>query len=212
MQSPKPILYYFDLHGRGESIRLLFAHAKVDYEDKRIQFNDWPALKAENKFEFGQIPALKVGDKYLSQQLAILRYLGKKHGYYPTDVDEAYLVDSILDAGMDFYNPYVPYFFAQGDEAKKAEREKFYKNVPGFLKVFEARIKSNPKSQEFMVGDKWTIADFLFLALDLAILSQAQHSEFMNAELGKVPTFKSYLLKRRADMKTYFDSIEQKAV
>jgi hypothetical protein len=39
-------LTYFGVYGRAEPIRILLAHAKVDYEDKRITFEEWGALKA----------------------------------------------------------------------------------------------------------------------------------------------------------------------
>ena len=38
-------LHYFNLRARGELIRLLFAAADVRYEDHRIDFKDWLALK-----------------------------------------------------------------------------------------------------------------------------------------------------------------------
>lgn len=34
----KPTLIYFDAYGRAEQIRILLAHAKVDYTDERVPF------------------------------------------------------------------------------------------------------------------------------------------------------------------------------
>ncbi len=39
-------LTYFNGRGRGEPSRLILAQAGVDYEDVRIEFADWPALKS----------------------------------------------------------------------------------------------------------------------------------------------------------------------
>ena len=39
--SGKPQLLYFDLTGRGEIIRLLYKHAGVEFEDKRISFEEY---------------------------------------------------------------------------------------------------------------------------------------------------------------------------
>ena len=38
-------LTYFNGRGRGEPARLILAQAGVEYEDNRIEFADWPALK-----------------------------------------------------------------------------------------------------------------------------------------------------------------------
>ena len=39
-------LIYFNGRGRGEPARLILAQAGVEYEDKRIEFEDWTALKS----------------------------------------------------------------------------------------------------------------------------------------------------------------------
>ncbi|RUS87374.1 hypothetical protein EGW08_004828 [Elysia chlorotica] len=39
-------LTYFDIRGRGELARLVMVAAKKDYDDVRVQFPDWPKLKA----------------------------------------------------------------------------------------------------------------------------------------------------------------------
>ena len=38
-------LTYFNLRARAEIARLILAHAGEDYEDKRIEFSEWPAIK-----------------------------------------------------------------------------------------------------------------------------------------------------------------------
>ena len=44
-------LTYFNGKGRAEPARLILAQAGVEYEDIRIEFNEWPALKP-SKFRF----------------------------------------------------------------------------------------------------------------------------------------------------------------
>ena len=43
-------LIYFNGRGRGEPARLILAQAGVEYEDERIEFEDWPALKSSKMF------------------------------------------------------------------------------------------------------------------------------------------------------------------
>ena len=40
-----PKLYYFDIYGVGESIRMALYHAKVEFEDVRVASADWPKMK-----------------------------------------------------------------------------------------------------------------------------------------------------------------------
>jgi hypothetical protein len=66
-------LNYFNLRARGELIRLIFAAAGQEFEDHRIEREDWPKLKSTAPF--GQLPFLEVKDGansfVLSQSVAI---------------------------------------------------------------------------------------------------------------------------------------------
>lgn len=57
-----PTLYYFDLFGRGEPIRMALWKAGVKFEDKRVTGQAWADLKASGKLEFGQLPMLEYSD------------------------------------------------------------------------------------------------------------------------------------------------------
>ena len=43
-------LYYFDMYGRAEPIRALLHHAKVEFEDVRLPFDEFKAMKPTLEF------------------------------------------------------------------------------------------------------------------------------------------------------------------
>lgn len=109
MANPKYRLTYFDIRGRAEPIRLLFAYAKLPFEDVRIK-EDWPKLKHGettrklNSISFiilfllfllvgtpwGHLPILEILEgekscKVIAQTPAILRFVAKKAQLYSQD-------------------------------------------------------------------------------------------------------------------------------
>ena len=57
-------LFYFNMYGRAEPIRILAHHAKIpNFEDVRLKFEEWPGLKASGIYEFGQLPVIEVTDE-----------------------------------------------------------------------------------------------------------------------------------------------------
>ena len=99
-------LYYFDIPGKGDCIRLLCAHAGIPLEDVRIPLANreiFDKLKSDGKLPFGQLPALEIkGDTNLiTQSASIMRYIGKVSGAYPTCPVKASLVDGIIDEETD---------------------------------------------------------------------------------------------------------------
>ena len=105
-------LYYFDIAGKGEGIRLAFTYCGVPFEDYR--FADREAvnqMKASGRLMFGQVPALEVsplgkGVTLLNQSAAMLRFIGKlkpEVGLYPTDPLVAAKVDALCDQEADAF-------------------------------------------------------------------------------------------------------------
>ena len=46
MSTPKYKLNYYQLRGRGELVRFIFAQIDVKYEDNRLSFEQWANVKA----------------------------------------------------------------------------------------------------------------------------------------------------------------------
>lgn len=146
---------------------MLLSFAKVEYTEESVSFEDWmtnPDIK--NSVEFGQLPKLELDDgTVLSQSNAILRYLGKVHGYYPEDSELAWQVDSIIDAVYDLVQrAYCMNFESDEDIKKKNVLDYFSIHLPSWLEGMAKRI-SRSENNNFLVGDSLTIADFAYAGL-----------------------------------------------
>mmetsp|Transcript_23863 Transcript_23863/g.18215 ORF Transcript_23863/g.18215 Transcript_23863/m.18215 type:complete len:210 (-) Transcript_23863:77-706(-) len=153
-------LYYFDMYGRAECMRLLMTHAKVPYEDSPVTKEIIAKMAAEGQLEFDKVPAIEKDGKFYCETKAMLRFMGKKHGYYPEDPMAAWRVDSIMDALDDAHQSLVKVFFSQNEEEKKEAGIKATTEVlPKFLSKLDKILAANV-TQDYLVGDKITIADF----------------------------------------------------
>jgi hypothetical protein len=47
-------LYYFNIRGLAEPIRYLLKYGKIDFEDVRVERDDWPKLK-DSELRFLQV-------------------------------------------------------------------------------------------------------------------------------------------------------------
>ena len=204
-------LYYFDIYGRAESIRFLAAHAKIQLETVVVNGESMAALKESGKLEFGQVPMLEVDGKHLAQSWAILRFLGRQHGYYPSDPETAYQIDSTIDAVEDYLGAYFKFNFEQDAERKKAAKETFMtKFLPNWLNAIEKRITKN-SSQKYIVGDKMTIADFALGAVGFnVLLNEANPTYAETWEIVKDrEVLKAYATHQREELKEYLTTRPQ---
>ena len=173
-------LYYFDIYGRAESIRMLLAHAKVEYENVLINGDSLKDLKASGKLEFGQVPMFETEDgKHLCQSWAILRFLGRKYGYYPNDPEVAWKIDSTIDAVEDYLNSYFKFNFESNEEKKAIHKENWLKMLPVWVEAIEKRITSN--GGKYVTGDKITIADFALAAVGFNMLLNEANPHFADS-------------------------------
>ncbi|CAL8089297.1 unnamed protein product [Orchesella dallaii] len=153
-------LTYFNVKAVAEPIRLILAYGGVQYEDNRIEQEDWPAVK--NTFPWGQLPVLQFGDRTLSQSNTICRFLGRKFNLNGSNDWEAARVDELADALTDFRLEIKKIYgeSAEKDEVKKAElTANFLSNIaPRFFGNLESSIAKNGDSP-YLVGKNLTWID-----------------------------------------------------
>ena len=162
-------LFYFDIPGKGEAIRLHNAYAGLPLKDTRLTRDQFVTMKESGKLPYGQVPLLAIDDKhYIAQSAAIMRYLGKLSGLYPIDPIKAGLVDSIIDEENDLFaaltcSRYRDRFgFSCLDDATVATIRADLNNVilPKHLKFFQDLL-SRSTTGWLADTENPTIADFI---------------------------------------------------
>lgn len=163
-KEPSTTLHYFDLYGRGEIFRIIFTYLKVKFEDRRVQFSEWPALKTSPLCEFGVLPVLEIQGKRLAQTRSILRFVCQTHRLYPplTSHVDVYLVESVCDLVDDLRTPLITHTFNKDAEAISRHYDGA---MAGGLEMLEARLTKNTANSGFFVGGTVTMADFAVFEL-----------------------------------------------
>lgn len=153
-------LIYFNAMGVVEPARFLFALAGQEYEDVRIERENWPDLK--KTLPLGQLPVLEVDGIKIAQSQAIFRYLARELGFYGGNALESAKIDTVIETLNDFITQARKYFFEK-DEAKKAEFKKDLLEVqaPKYMKLLEVLLDLNTEGDGFFVGSKISLADVL---------------------------------------------------
>ncbi|TNV75836.1 hypothetical protein FGO68_gene2480 [Halteria grandinella] len=201
-------VHYFGGYGAAEPIRLLLAHAKQPFENVDYTQESLAEAKKGDTLEFKQLPVLEVEGKFYAQSHAILRLLGHKLNYYPTDHNQAFLVDSLLDSFKDFVAVYAKASWAQDEEEKKKLFAAFFETTfPNWCAVIEKRLIAN-SSQKYIVGNSQTIGDFILCTFGFSmVFNEANPGKApLQEAIAKFPVFSAYLEAQREENKEYLST------
>ena len=120
------------------------------------------AERAEGKWAEG-LPIWYEADGYqINQSKAIMRYLGKQHGYYQGSEREMYEIDYICDNHNDLMDAKCFGCFLP-NQMNAEQIKECCDNIDKTLCLFETKMKAHGKTY-IAGGDKVTIADFLVFA------------------------------------------------
>ncbi|GFN73806.1 glutathione s-transferase [Plakobranchus ocellatus] len=194
---PNYKVIYFDIRGRAELIRLIFAHAGQKFEDSRIVPEEW--LKLKPTTPFGQVPALQIDGKMYAQTIAIANYLAREFGLYGKTSLDALEIDQIVCLIQDFLNATLK-AKREEDETKKADLLKKYveEEVPKYLGFLEGLLKKNGTG--YFVGSGTTLADIA--VYDFIFNLNENHSGVLETfplikghkeKIASLPNIKAYL-------------------
>ena len=124
--------------------------------------------------------------------MALLRYVGNVHGFYPKDdALTCFHIDDMCDAYNDCVGKIYTPFFAPEDKRDAMYPEIFEKVLPKFLKYVDAACAKG----QFIVGDKLTIADFCVGGIYTNYIGNPNvgfAKEKWEAVLADFPNFKAY--------------------
>lgn len=148
-------LTYFDFGGRAEPIRISFHAAGVEFEDNRLSFAEFGAMRATTRFN--SVPVLEIDGAAVTQSNAMLRYVGKMAGLYPEDDLQALYCDEAMGAIEDLLHYTVQTFGLEGEELKAA-REKL---VDGWLSIYTRGLAEllQRGGGEYFADNRMTVAD-----------------------------------------------------
>jgi len=195
-------LTYFNARGVAEPIRWILAYSGQNYEDIRIEREQWPELKP--KTPWGQLPVLTLPDgSQLAQSVTIARYLARKFNLTGTTDLDAARCDELVDALGDLKNEWKKFFLEQ-DATKKEEAKKNLLEtvVPKYLSKLDQRIENNPKKR--LVGDDFTWADLMIVtslssletSLETEVTSAYPNLKGLKEEVENIPAIKTWIEKR----------------
>lgn len=153
-------LTYFDIEGAAEPVRLALILSGTEFDDDRVAFADWPAMKPTTPY--GKLPLMSIdGGAPKTQSRAMLRWVGStcSDTLYPSsslyEIEEAIgLIKDMQDSwgpnlymGMRPQNYGYPEGYSKTDEGKelvKRMRDTWVQNeLPQWLKFIESMIDKN---------------------------------------------------------------------
>ncbi|KAJ8021971.1 Glutathione S-transferase 1 [Holothuria leucospilota] len=173
-------LTYFDVRGRAEPIRYLFALAGVEYEDKRLTSEEWKKLKPNTPF--GGLPILEVDGKVLGQTQAICRHVAYMHGFFPENAWDRAQADAICEKQLEFMVAIQRAKF-ESDPAKKETMAKKLKEEDSktHLTQLQNALKQNNGGKGWFIGNKISLAD-----VQVFFVLHDQYPAFLGDAVGVV--------------------------
>ncbi|KAK3092424.1 hypothetical protein FSP39_002668 [Pinctada imbricata] len=193
-------LTYFNARGFAEVARLILKVNDVEFEDVRIEREQWPEMKPNTPQ--GKLPMLEIDGKKICQSSAIWRRLAREFDMYGKDNDEATAIDTVLGSVDDLWPSMRQMAFGETEEIKNTAQKKVEEEViPSFMNYLKGVLQEN--AHPFLVGDKLSLADLAFFTASEQIA--VKFPDFMSKypevakhrdRIAEIPKIKDWLSKR----------------
>jgi len=190
----KMTLLYFKAPGRAAVSRMILAYAAVDFNDKRIDFEEFG--KCKSGLPYKQLPTLELEDgKVLCQSITIARYLANRYNLTGHTAMAKAEADEVVDALNDIQGKLFGVVFAPDKKAKMAE---VMPTCEAGFKNLEKRIEA--RGGQFLAGNGLTWADLMLHGVinllmafggDAALAGCGKLKD-LNERVGCIPNIKKY--------------------
>lgn len=139
--------------------------------------------------------------------MAILRFVGRKYGFYPTDPVDQLRCDEITDTYSDNFTKLYSAQFAQGEEREAKIKLLFGEHLPKFLEHYDKHFAES--KHQFLFGDKPVTADFLVAGTYINFINNPNvgfEKEQWEASVANFPHYKAYGERLSALLGSYLTS------
>jgi len=203
--APRYKLYYFDIQGRAEVIRLAFRAAGVPFVDSRVSGEEWADFKA--KTPYGSMPVLEMDGQKFGESGAILRWAARKFGLGGKTDGDSIIVDAVICQAGELLDQFVGWHFCADEKEKEQKLIKLKTSANTFFSRWNSMardIKSTNRTYTYLLGNSLTVADLqLFQTLCQLenVMDVSCYSKLLNlkATVQQVPSLKDYIAKRKPD-------------
>nr|AEB91974.1 glutathione S-transferase sigma 2 [Locusta migratoria] len=159
--APKFKLRYGAIKGLGEPVRFLLSYGKIEFEDERIDLQQWPSVK--ESMPFGQVPVLEIDGKKTWQSLAICRYLGNQIGLAGANDWEDLQIDMAVETVTDLRLKMASFAYENDPSIKEKKKAPVVnESLPFLLGRLDNLVKQNGGH---LANGKLSWADLYFVAL-----------------------------------------------
>ncbi|CAG2108476.1 unnamed protein product [Medioppia subpectinata] len=194
--STSPTVGYWSWRGRAQAIRLLLKYAGIQFTDKRYANpKDWQSEKFTLGLDFPNIPYYIDGDLKLTQSMAIMRYLGEKHGLSATADPQRAVQDMAEQQLQDVLQGFLGIMFGPGDGEAKPPAY-----ITGTLEPQLDLLAKFLADKQWLTGDQLSYVDFHAYELLDKLRLYAPESVAKHPNIGQyldrfeaLPAIKAYM-------------------
>lgn len=194
------IFGYWTLRGLGQAPRFMLEYAGEDYKDERWETSNreaWLKFKEANphNLPFPNLPYYVDGKVRLTQSIAILRYLGRKHNMAGNSESETQQLDMLESVLFDL-RLWLALLCYGTEETFKAQLKDTLEKGTNCCK----QLNTHLGSKKWFLGDRISYVDFLvydiltnWLDLEKTLLDDCANLRRLRQQFESLPAIKKYM-------------------